>query len=437
MQTATSTERKKIVVVGAGFAGLNFTKNFHSRTDYEIILVDRRNHHLFQPLLYQVATAGLSPADISMPIRSFFHHDETVRVVLDEVTGISPGKNQIQLKDGVLDYDVLVMACGASHSYFAHPEWEKFAPGLKSLEQATEIRRRVLSAFEVAEKTTDLGQQEAWMTFVIVGAGPTGVELAGAIAELRSHTIRDDFRNIDPTKAKIILVEAGPRVLASFHETLSERAKYDLENLGVQVMLNTRVIDLQETKMVIQSIETGAPSRDVSSRTKIWAAGVKPSITGKFLQESDSEIELDSSGRVMITPELNLKKYPNVFVLGDQSHFPESSGRGLPGVATVAIQQGRHASTNVARFLENKTLEPFSYFDKGTMATVGRKKAVLQTGKLLMTGFSAWLAWLLVHIYYLIGFRNRVFVLIQWFWSYLTFSRGARLITDPDWKLKP
>ncbi len=420
---------KRIVVIGAGFAGLNFAKNFSPAPDQEIILVDRRNHHLFQPLLYQVATAGLSPADISMPIRSFFRNEEKIKVILDEVVGIEPNKNQIQFKNSVLTYDVLVLACGANHSYFAHPEWEIYAPGLKSLEQATEIRRRVLSAFEEAEKISNPVLQREWMTFVIVGAGPTGVELAGAIAELSRNTIRNDFRNIDPAKSKVILVEAGARVLATFDPALSETAKKNLVNLGVEVRLNTRVTAMDE-----KSVTTDHAS--FFSRTKIWAAGVKPSITGKFLKDADADIELDSSGRVRITAELNLKKYPNVFVLGDQSHFPESSGRGLPGVATVAIQQGHHAAKNVARFLKREKLLPFSYFDKGTMATIGRKKAVLQSGKLKMTGFPAWLAWLLVHIYYLIGFRNRVLVLLQWFWSYLTFSRGARLITESDWKLK-
>lgn len=421
--------KRRVVIVGGGFAGLNFAKHFKPDSNQEVILIDRRNHHLFQPLLYQVATAGLSPADISTPIRSVFRDEARMKVILDEVIGIDPAKNKIQLKSSELSYDVLVLACGANHSYFAHPEWEAHAPGLKSLEQATEIRRRVLTAFEEAEKINDSLLQDEWMTFVIVGAGPTGVELAGAIAELSRNTIRDDFRNIDPSKAKIILVEAGPRVLASFDESLSSKAEKDLENLGVRVMLKTRVTGISEKNVVTDHAT-------YYSRTKIWAAGVKPSITGKFLKDADPEIQLDPVGRVIITSVLNLKKYPSVFVLGDQAHFPDSSGRGLPGVATVAIQQGRHAAKNVDYFLRGKNLLPFCYFDKGTMATIGRKKAVLQSGKLKMTGYPAWLAWLVVHIYYLIGFRNRVLVLLQWFWSYLTFSRGARLITDSDWKLK-
>ncbi len=427
--------RKRVVVIGAGFAGLNFAKHFKPTPDQEVYLIDRRNHHLFQPLLYQVATAGLSPADISIPIRSIFRDEDRVKLLMDEVTSIDPNKNSIQLKNEKISYDVLVLACGANHSYFAHPEWEQHAPGLKSLEQATEIRRRVLTAFEEAEKISDPILQQEWMTFVIVGAGPTGVELAGAIAELSQHTIRDDFRNIDPSKSKIILIEAGPKILAAFNDSLSLKAKADLEKLGVQVMLNARVMDLQDRKVLIQTgNETGLS--EILTRTKIWAAGVKPSITGKMLQTADPEIELDQGGRVKVQPELNLKKYPNIFVLGDQSHFPESSGRGLPGVATVAIQQGQHAAKNVSLYLKSEKMNVFKYWDKGTMATVGRKKAVLQSGKIKLTGLTAWLAWLLVHIYYLIGFRNRMLVLLQWTWSYMTFSRGARLITESDWKLK-
>lgn len=421
--------KSRIVVVGAGFAGLNFVKHFPLQHNQEIILVDRRNHHLFQPLLYQVATAGLSPADIAMPIRSFFNNENQVKTILDEVTGINPDQKTLTLKNSTLPFDVLVLACGANHSYFDHPEWEEFAPGLKSLEQATEIRRRVLTAFEESEKTENLDLQKEWMTFVVVGGGPTGVELAGAIAELSKHTIKKDFRNIDPTQAKIILIEAGPRVLGAFKETLSEAAKKDLQDLGVEVLTNTKVVNMDSNTVTTNQ-------STIRSRTKIWAAGVKPSITGKLLSSASSQVELDSSGRVKITENLNLAKYPHVFVLGDQAHFPELSGRGLPGVATVAIQQGSHAAKNVARLLKGQPLLPFQYWDKGTMATIGRKKAVLQSGKLQMKGFLAWVAWLLVHIYYLIGFRNRVLVLLQWTWSYLTFSKGARLITESNWKLK-
>lgn len=430
----------RVVIVGAGFAGLNVAKELcralpqlrARKQPVQITILDRRNHHLFQPLLYQVATAGLSPADIATPIRNLFSEPE-VEVVLDEVVEIDPQQKWVQGKVGQYLYDALILACGANHSYFGKPEWEPFAPGLKTIEQATEIRRRILQAFEEAERAVDANSLQAWTTFVVVGGGPTGVELAGAIAELAQHTIRADYRRFDPGKARVLLVEAGPRILASFSEALSSQAEQDLKALGVQVHLNTRVQNINSEG--VQVLDSRGP-QTWSSKTVIWAAGVAPSILGRKLEAHG--VSLDPSGRVRVMPELCLEKFKDIWVLGDQSYLQDSkNGRPLPGLAPVAMQQGRHAARNILRQLEGRPPLPFQYLDKGSMATIGRSKAVLTSGGIELSGFVAWLGWLVIHIYYLIGFKNRLFVFFQWIWSYLTFSRGARLIVDRDWKLKP
>lgn len=412
---------KKVIVVGGGFGGLTCARRLGRQRDVEILVLDRRNHHLFQPLLYQVAMAGLSPADIATPIRSIFRNRPNVRVLMAEVTGVDTEAKSVQTTVGKFDFDYLVLACGSEHSYFGHEDWEDFAPGLKTVEQATEIRRRVLTAFEKAEAQKETDQLRQWLTFVVIGAGPTGVELAGALGEITRYTLSNDFRQIDPAAARVILVEAGPRVLAQFHEDLGKRAKRDLENLGVQIWTNCRVSDVNA-----DGVKIGAEW--VQAKTVIWAAGVRPSKLNPQLGAP-----LDKLGRVQVTQDCSLANSPNIFVIGDQAHFENPSGQSLPGLAPVALQQGRFVADQIRNDQSNKGRQKFKYVDKGTMATIGRRKAVAQVGALKFTGLFAWSMWLLIHIYFLIGFKNRVLVLWQWFYSYVTYKRGARLITERDW----
>lgn len=414
-----------MVVVGGGFAGLKAAKALGTCKDLEITVVDRRNYHLFQPLLYQVATAGLSPAEIASPIRTILAGLPNVKVLLGNVETVNVARRSIVCGSQEIAYDYLILACGAKHSYFKHPEWEPLSPGLKTLEQATEIRRRILMAYELAERETDPHLQDALLTFVIVGGGPTGVELAGAIAEISRHTLGADFRAIHPERTRILLVEAGPRVLAAFSARLSERARKDLERMGVEVHTDVRVTDITENGVTL-----GA--QNVAAKTVIWAAGVKPSSLA-----ADLGSPLDSVGRVIIEQDLSLKLDRNVFVLGDMAHFKTADGRGLPGLAPVAMQQGTHAASNILRDLRGQPRRPFVYRDKGIMATIGRKKAVVQVGAFALSGFTAWWMWLFIHIYYLIGFKNRLFVFLEWFWAYVTFKRGARLILDKEWMSNP
>lgn len=415
---------KKIVIVGGGFAGINAAKTLATNKNLSIVLIDRRNHHLFQPLLYQVATAGLSPAEIASPIRSIMNPYPNVDVVLGNVVSVDKTKKTVSTEINQYEYDYLILACGAKHSYFGNPEWEEYAPGLKTLEQATEMRRRILLAYEMAEMEKDPTKQKQHLTFLIVGGGPTGVELAGAIAEISRFTLEKDFRHIDPANTRVILVEAGKRVLSSFSPKLSKIATRDLEKLGVQIWTNTRV-----TKINAQEVQLGAETLKAS--TILWAAGVTPSSIGKELG-----VALDSVGRVIVEPDLSVKQFSNIFVLGDQASFVTEKGP-LPGLAPVAMQQGRWAAKNIIADFEGRERKPFKYVDKGSMATIGRRKAVMQAFGLEMSGVFAWYAWLFVHIYYLIGFKNRFFVFYQWMWSYFTFSKGARLISSSDWKSKP
>lgn len=407
---------KKVVVVGAGFGGLWATRALARDRRIQVTVIDRKNHHLFQPLLYQVATAGLSPADIATPIRAILAPYRNVEVYLDEVTGIDLQRKIVTRRGGDENYDALVLACGAAHSYFQHPEWEKFAPGLKTLDHATEIRQNILAAFEIAEKTFDPALRDAHLTFIVVGGGPTGVELAGSIAELAKFTLARDFRHIDLRQTKIILVEAGPRVLAAFDPALSEKARRALEELGVRVELNARV-----TQVTREAAHLG--DRLIPARTIIWAAGVQASPVGKLLG-----VETDRAGRVPVGADLALAGDPSVFVIGDMALFRDERQGELPGLAPVAMQQGRHVARNIIADLDGSAREPFRYLDKGTMATIGRKKAVLQMKGLRLSGFLAWLGWIFVHLLFLIGFRNRLLVLLQLAWSYFTFGRGARLI---------
>lgn len=414
--------KKNVLIVGGGFAGLKAARTFANQKDVDVKLIDKRNYHLFQPLLYQVATAGLSPADISAPIRSLTSDAKNVTVYMSELQSVNLATKTAVFDDGEMKYDYLVMACGAKHSYFGKSEWEDFAPGLKTLEQATEIRRRMLSAFELAEKETNLEKQKELLTFVIVGAGPTGVELAGTIVEIAQHTLTSEFRHIDPSKTRVLLVEAGPRVLAAFNEELSDRAEKDLKEMGVEVLKNTRVNQITKTQVTLGD-------QTLDANTVIWAAGVEPAKVSKTLG-----VELDRAGRVIIEKDLSLKNHPEVFVIGDQANFTAENGKPLPGLASVAMQQGIHAAKNILADIRQQQRTTFEYFDKGQMATIGRKKAIVQVGDIKVTGFIAWMMWLFVHIYYLIGFKNKIFVLWQWTYAYFTFKRGARLIVEKEWR---
>ncbi|MEM7261256.1 MAG: NAD(P)/FAD-dependent oxidoreductase [Planctomycetota bacterium] len=416
-----------VVIIGGGFAGLEAAQNIaKAHRDARITVLDRRNHHLFQPLLYQVATAGLSPADISMPIRTALRRHPNVEVRLCEVTDADLKARRLETSLGPIDYDFIIFAAGATHSYFGNDQWEEFAPGLKTLEQATEIRRRVLRAFELAEFETDPGKLEELLTFVVVGAGPTGVELAGAIGEISRFTLTRDFRRIDPSKTKILLIEAGPRVLASFAEELSLEAAHDLEKLGVAVRTDTLVTDIDAEGVMLGD-------ERISAGTVVWAAGVRASALGRAIARTSSA-QLDDQGRVRVEPDLSIPGHPEAFVLGDQAYVEQEDGAPVPGQAPGAIQMGRHVAKVINAARMGSQRPPFRYFDKGQMATIGRAAAVAETQGWKLHGFVAWLVWCFVHILYLIGFRNRLLVFAQWLWSYVTYRRGARLITETDWR---
>ena len=411
-----------VVVVGGGFGGLAVARGLRREREVELTLIDRRNHHLFQPLLYQVAMAGLSPAEIAAPIRSLLSVQRNVRVRLDEVTSVDPAARRVQTAGGSIDYDVLVLACGARHAYFGHDAWEEFAPGLKSLEEATEIRRRVLLAYEHAEMEKDPARQKMLLTFVVVGGGPTGVELAGALGEMSRFTLARDFRHIDPRLARVILIEAGPRILPSFPAELARRAMRDLESLGVQVWTSSTV-----TGIDANGVDVG-PER-IQTATALWAAGVQASPLAKSL-----DAPLDRSGRVLVERDLSVPGHPEIFAIGDMASARDEDGSPFPGLAPVAKQEGAHVARTIRRMLRDEPREPFHYVDRGQMATIGRSRAIAEVGRVRFAGFVAWLAWLVVHIYFLVGFKNRLFVVISWAWSYLTFRRGARLIENRDWR---
>ncbi len=412
-----------VVIVGGGFGGLNAARVL-ARRPVRVTLLDRRNYHLFQPLLYQVASAALSPADIATPLRSILRKAANVSVLLAEAATIDLTHRRLVLDQGELGYDALILAAGAGHSYFGHDEWELLAPGLKTLEDALEIRRRVLLAFEAAEREPDGAERRALLTFVIVGAGPTGVELAGALAEIARETIAHDFRAIDPRQARIILLEGGPRILPSFPAPLSLKAESALSKLGVEVRTGSAV-----TRITPDAVWVGG--EQIRSRAVLWAAGVAASPLARSLGAP-----LDRAGRVLVEPDLSIPGHPEAFVIGDLAAFIHQTGQPLPGLAPVAIQQGRAVADNVWRRLRGEPTRPFHYFDKGNMAAIGRAKAVAVMGRLRLWGFPAWLAWLFVHITYLIGFRNRFLVLFEWAWAYFTYQRGARLITGP-WRGRP
>jgi NADH:ubiquinone reductase (H+-translocating) len=408
--------RPKVVIVGAGFAGI-YAAQVLAKKDVDLIIVDRRNHHLFQPLLYQVAGAALNPSDIAYPIRSIFRGCPNVEVQLGEVISVDRAAKQVVLEDGALPYDYLIVATGASHSYFGHDSWSAFAPGLKTVEDALEIRRRTLTAFEAAERETDPERRKAWLTFVVVGAGPTGVELAGALAEIARQIVSRDFRHIHPSEFRVLLVEAGPRVLSSFPEALSERARQDLVRLGAEVHLGRAVTGIDALGITL-GVER------LAARTVLWVAGVAASSLGKSLN-----VPLDRAGRAVVEPDLSIPGSPEIFVAGDLASVKTSGGELVPGVAPAAMQEGRHAAQQVLRRIHGEATEPFRYWSKGNLATIGRAKAVADLGRIKLSGFVAWWAWLVIHIFYLIGFRNRLLVMTEWAWTYLLFDRGARLIT--------
>lgn len=411
---------KRVVIVGGGFAGLNAAKVLGGASEVDVTLVDRQNHHLFQPLLYQVAMAGLSPAEIAAPIRSLLSRYRNVRVLQGEVESIDLAQSTVHCDFGPLTFDYLVVACGAKHSYFGHNEWERYAPGLKTIAQATEIRRRVLSAFEEAERIEDPDEQKKLLSFVIVGGGPTGVELAGAIGEMSRFTLAKDFRRINPRLTRVILVEAGPRILPMFSEIQAGRAARDLEKLGVQIWTSTAVSDVDGDGVVMNS-------ERVRAATVLWAAGTEASALG-----AGSGMEVDPRGRVLVGPDLSINGHDRVFVAGDQACFLHQDGKPLPGTAPVALQQGRFIGETILGELRGKSRSQFHFVDKGQMATIGRSRAIVEIGRFRLAGWFAWVTWLVVHIYYLTGFKNRFFVVIQWAWSYLTFRRGARLIVNKD-----
>ena len=418
--------RPRIVIVGGGFGGLYAARALR-RAAADVTLVDRRNFHLFQPLLYQVATGALSPANIAAPLRSIVKRQANTRVVLATVSGFDLGRRVALTDAGEIPYDTLVVASGSSHAYFGHDAWELWAPGLKTIEDATEMRRRILLAFEEAESATDPARRRRLLTFVIVGAGPTGAELAGALAEIARHTLRDDFRTIEPAEARILLVEAGPRVLATFPEPLSERARAQLVSLGVDVRLDAAVTGVREGAV---DVARAGKVETIEAATILWAAGVAASPLGAALARA-AGAETDRAGRVRVAPDLTLPGHPEVFVIGDLMTLGGKGGKPLPGVAPVAMQQGRHAArTILARLAGRPGLGPFHYFDKGNMAVIGRGRAVADLGFVRFGGYPAWLAWLFIHLMYLVQFGNRVLILVQWAWSYLTWNRSARLITE-------
>jgi NADH:ubiquinone reductase (H+-translocating) len=439
----------RVVIVGAGFGGLNAAQTL-VKAPAHVVVIDRKNHHTFQPLLYQVATAGLSPAEIAAPIRSILRGNKNVEVLMAEVTGFDLDRRTVQTQEAQTPeaetpYDYLIVAAGARHSYFGHAEWESLAPGLKTIEDALEIRRRVLLAFELAERQTAAGESSAPLNFVVVGGGPTGVELAGTLAEICHHVLAHEFRAIDPERAHILLIEGGPRVLPAYPDDLSRSAEQQLHRLGVEVRTSTVVTRVEAGAVDIGDIRLAAT-------VILWAAGVAASPLGKKLAPA-----VDRAGRVLVQPDLSLPGHPEVFVIGDLAALKDDHGSMLPGVAPVAIQQGRFVGKLIRREIEaappfprslreggpeagaepGKHRPAFHYWDKGSIATIGRAAAVAEFGKIHISGFIAWLSWLFVHILYLIGFRNRLLVFIQWAWSYLTYERGARLITGstnlPGW----
>lgn len=412
-----------VVIIGGGFAGLYAAKSL-ARAPVRITLLDRHNHHTFQPLLYQVATGALNPSEIATPIRRILRRQDNTRVLLADVKAVDADKKLVHFEGGSIGYDTLIVAAGATHSYFGRDDWSVFAPGLKSIEDALEIRRRVFFAYEAAEHEADKTVRSAWTTFVVVGGGPTGVEMAGALAEIATHTLEHDFRRIDPKEARILLLEGAPRVLGAYPEALCAKAQRQLERLGVEVRVGSRVTEIDR-----DGVKLG--DERIMARTVVWAAGVAASPLAKSLGTP-----LDRAGRVLVSPDLTVPGREDIYVIGDLAALTQD-GKPIPGVAPAAMQEGRHAAMNIVRAIKGEPRLPFRYVDKGSLATIGRAAAIADFGRIKISGFVAWIAWFTIHIFFLIGFRNRFVVLFQWAWSYMTYDRGARLITGETPKRLP
>ena len=417
----------RVVILGGGFGGLSAAHKL-KHAPVEITLLDRCNYHLFQPLLYQVATGSLSPANIAAPLRQILAGQKNTKVLLAEAVHIDAANRRVILSDGAVSYDTLVVATGATHQYFGHDEWEEFAPGLKTVEDATAMRGRILLAFEAAERERDPAKLKAWMTFVIVGGGPTGAELAGALGEIAHDTLSHDFREIDPSQTQIILVEGADRALPSYPPKLSEAARKMLVKLGVVVRTGAMVTNIQAESVTIKE---GDRTESIPTRTVLWAAGVLASPLGRILSK-EAGATLDNAGRVVVNPDLTIPGHPEIFVIGDLANFSHQTGKPLPGVAQPAIQQGAYVGKLIQRRLRNKQLPPFHYFDKGNLATIGRGAAVADLNWLQISGWPAWLLWVFIHLLYIVEFQNRLLILLQWAWLYITFDRSARLITGKN-----
>lgn len=422
-----NTPLHHVVIIGGGFGGLYAAKALRG-APVRVTLVDRRNFHLFQPLLYQVATGGLSAGDISYPLRSIFQHAPHFSVIMAEVTDIDVAQRTILLRDGRLRYDTLIVAPGSTHQYFGHDDWATYAPALKTLEDALEIRRRIFMAFEAAEREPDPEKRRALMTFVIIGGGPTGGELAGTLGELAHGTLKDNFRAIDPAQAQILLLEGAERILATFPPDLSAQAAADLRRLGVTVRTRTLVTEVRDSAVTTRS---GDATETIHTSTILWTAGVKSSPLGEALATS-ADVALDRTGRVKVAPDLTIPGHPDIFVIGDLAHVTQQDGTPLPGLASVAIQEGRYVGKAIRQRLQGKTPLAFHHRNKGNLAIIGRHAGLADLGRWHLHGFVAWLAWLFVHIYYLIGFDNKLLVLLQWGWNYVTRKRGAQLITGRE-----
>jgi NADH:ubiquinone reductase (H+-translocating) len=414
----------RVVIIGGGFAGLSAARRLKN-VPVDVTLIDRCNYHLFQPLLYQVATGALSPANIASPLRNILKSQRNVRVLLAEATAIDVANHRVELSDGAVDYDTLVVATGSSHQYFGHDEWEQHAPGLKTIEDATDMRRRILLAFEMAEREPDPAKVPALLTFVIVGGGPTGAELAGALAEIARDTLRRDFRKIDPSRAQIILVEGTDRVLPAYPPSLSAAAQKELGGMGVAVRTSSMVVGVAHDSVTVRE---GNETKTIPTHTILWAAGVLASPLGRMLSES-AGAAIDKSGRVIVESDCTVAGHPDIFVIGDLANFSHQTGQPLPGVAQPAIQQGTYVAKVIKQRLRGEKIAPFHYWDKGNLATLGRGAAVADLNWLRISGLPAWLLWIFIHLLYIVEFQNRLLVFIQWGWFYFTYDRSARLIT--------
>jgi NADH:ubiquinone reductase (H+-translocating) len=428
----TTEKKPQVVIIGGGFGGL-YTAKALKNAPVEVKLIDKRNFHLFQPLLYQVATGSLSPAEIASPIRLVLRHHKNTQTILDEAIDIDPANKQVILRDREpIDYDFLIIATGVSHHYFGNDQWQFDAPGLKTIEDAIEIRRRIFMAFEAAEKETDPQKREAWLTFAIVGGGPTGVELAGAIAEIADRSLQGDFRHIDPSEAKILLIEGMDRVLPPYKPELSASAAKALTKFGVTVLTKTMVTDITNTTVTVRQ---GEDTKQIPARTILWAAGVKASKMGQILAKATGA-PLDRVGRVVVEPNLSVPGDPNIFVIGDLANFSHQGKQPLPGIAPVAMQEGQYLAKAIQQQLKGQPIEPFQYEAAGSLAVIGHHEAVVDLGFVRLSGFLAWVVWIVAHIYYLIEFDNKLIVMVQWGWHYFTRGRGARLITGEGTLIK-